>query len=162
MLDKSIWWTPRPHGGHIAIASNAHRVTTSPAKDKFHENIVPHGRKNWNGWVYNTGRFNAIALPPQSYYQGPLTRGPFKCQPPLASGTPLGVCVDSRGPCHVSSPPVCHLRLTRPCHVALRAALHPLWSHAPRQPCAPLQPRSPANINPLFCILKLIKNQIKI
>ena len=44
---------------------------------KMRGNIVPHRRKYGKGQAYKPGRFNAIALPPQSYYQGPLTCGPF-------------------------------------------------------------------------------------
>ena len=71
-------------------------------------NIVPHGRKNENGLAYKPGRFNAIALLPQSYYQGPLTRGPSNCQPP-ATWCPTRAFawtrVDRVAFCHASVPP---------------------------------------------------------
>ena len=84
----------------------------------------------------NWGWFNAIALPPQSYYHGPLTRGPSNCQPFLRPMAPLtGVRVDSRGPRHMSAPRVPHAGLARLCHLALRAATHPHRSRVPRQLC---------------------------
>ena len=76
----------------------------------------PTRKKNGKGLAYITGRFNAIALPPQSYYQGPLTRGPFNRQPFSHHVAPLtGVYVDLRGPAWPPATcprPVRHLRLT--------------------------------------------------
>ena len=50
-------------------------------KRKMCGNIVPHGKKKGRCQAYIPGRFNAIALPPKYYYQGPLSRGCFTCQP---------------------------------------------------------------------------------
>ena len=122
-LWSTIRWTPRPRDGRIAIASDAHHAATSPAKEKFCGNIVLHGRKKRIRWAYKAGRFNAIALPPQFYNQSPITHGPSNCQPPSSPrGAPLGIHVDSRGPCHASAPPSRHLGVAWPsrlCHVAL-------------------------------------------
>ena len=73
-------------------------------KRRILRNIVPHGLKRKISQVYKLGRNNALALPPQYTHQGPLTRGPSKCQPLYSPcGTPSGVCVNSRGPCHASA-----------------------------------------------------------
>ena len=153
---------PSPHDGRFAIVSDAHGAATSPAKENFRGNIVPHGRKRRHRQAYKAGRFNAIVLPPQSYNQGPLTRGPPKCQPYSATWRHPGICVDSRGPCHVSAPP-CATRAPRGparlCHAALCVASHPCGSRVPRQLCVPRQPRGPAEINPTFC---KFKNRLKI
>ena len=89
--------------------------------------------------MLSMGRFNAIALPPQSYYQGPLTRGPSNCQPPCHVEPHTGVRVDPGGllPC-------VHATCTSrgPCAAlprGLSATSHPRWSRTPRQLCAPRQ-----------------------
>ena len=64
------------------------RDATSPEKLTIRGNIVPHGRKGRSERVYKGGRFNAIELPPQSYNQVQLTRGPSTCQPPHCHVTP--------------------------------------------------------------------------
>ena len=124
-------------------------------KDKFPREHSPTRKKRERMSSIKVGQLNAFALPPQTTNQGPLTRGPSTCQPLTFHVAPLPcVRVDSRGPCHASAPP-CATRvprgLARLCHVALRAASHPRGSRAPRQLCAPHQPRGPAEINPLFC-----------
>ena len=83
---------------------------------------------------------NAIALPPQSYNHGPLTRGPSNCQPLCHVASLTSVRVDPRG--HAWPPAMClrpmrHLHLARAtrgpatwpqCHVASA-----LWSSVPHQ-----------------------------
>ena len=105
-------------------------------KRRLRRNIVPHGENRRNLRVYRVGQHNANALPPQSYNQGPLTRGPFTCQPSCHLAPHAGVRVDPRG----LLPRVCALcatcaprGLVRPCHVALCAASHPRGSRVPRQ-----------------------------
>ena len=66
---------------------------------KSQENIIAHGRKKEKGRVKKVGQHNASALLPQYYNQGPLTHGPFTCQPShTATWCHLGVRMDSRGP----------------------------------------------------------------
>ena len=137
----------------IAIASDAPRDATSLEKLRILGNIVPHRRKGQNRWVYKAGRFNAIALPPQTTNQGPLTRGPSTCQPSHCHMAPPGQGMDSRGACHESALPCATWAprgLARLCHMALHAALHPCGSRVPHQLCAPRQPRGLAEINPSF------------
>ena len=96
----------RTQGHHVAC------------KRKTCWNIVPHRRKNGKGLAEKVGRFNAIALLPQSCYQGPLTCGPFTSRPSCHVAPHTGVCVDPRGPVWPPATcprPVRHLRLTWDC-----------------------------------------------
>ena len=116
------------------------------------------------------GRFNAIALPPpQSYYQGSLTRGTSNCQPPCHVAPHTGVRMDPCGllPCVRVLCATCASRgLARPCHMALHATLHTRRSRVPRQLCAPHQLRGVCGIKtPFFDFFNYkihLKNQIKI
>ena len=116
---------PGPCDWRPAIISDTPRDATSPEKLRIHGNIVPHGRKGWNRWVYKMGRFNAIALPPQSYNQGPLTGGPFAHQPSLTIWHPLGHPRGLAWPL----PRVCA------CYVPPRCRVGPLGSST--WPCVP-------------------------
>ena len=116
--------------------SNIHSAATSPAKEKSRGNIVPHEENRGKTRVYKVGRRNAFTLPPQLSNQGPLTHGPFTCQPPhTTTWRHPGVHVDSRG---LATCPR-HLRTTSAhgsallCHVALRAMSHPRRPRVPRQ-----------------------------
>ena len=72
---------PSPCDGCFAIVSDAHGDATSLAKENFWGNVVPHRRNRGKNRIYKVGRHNLNALLPQYYNQGPLTRGPFTCQP---------------------------------------------------------------------------------
>ena len=121
------------------------------------------------------GRFNAITLPPQYSNQGPLTCGPFTCQPPRHVAPLTGVRVDPRGPRHVSAPcapPVPHVGSRGPamwpcvprcmrtgpaCHVSLARPMRHVRTAVLRK------------YSPLFVIFllqntlnKVNRNQIKI
>ena len=124
------------------------------------------------------GRLNAIALPPQSYNQGPLTCGPSICNPPAtwrptrASAWTAWTHVAS---CHVSAPcapPAPRMGHPRPCHVASaprriravvpRATSTPclVSSFAPRQP--PRDLWNKIKKTPLFFAIFMGKINLKI
>ena len=112
-----IAWTSSPPyqcASFDARVSNAHNTASCPAKMNFHGNIVSHGRKREDWRVYNLGRNNAFALPPQYSNQGPLTRGPFTCQPSHSSYhvAPPGRPRELMWPYHAS---VSHSRHTGAC-----------------------------------------------
>ena len=90
-----------PRDRRHAIATDPPRCRLVFCTEETCGNVVPHGRKNKALSVYNVGRFNAIALPPQHSNHNPLTRGPFTCQPPCHVAPHTGVRVDPRGllPC---------------------------------------------------------------
>ena len=103
-----IAWTPSPpyrRDSFDVRVSNAPYSTTSPASQIIVWNIVPHGGNCGKWRVDNVGRNNALALPPQYTNHGPLTCGPFICQPHSTTWRHSGVHVDLRGPCHVFVPP---------------------------------------------------------
>ena len=109
------------------FVSNAHGSATCLEKMNYHGNIVPHGENERKARIYNVGRHNANALPPEYYNQGPLTRGPFTCQPTHCHVAPPGRPCGLPWPCHASVPPLCHLgtawaraalRRGLACHVA--------------------------------------------
>ena len=76
-------------------------------KLRIRGNIVPHREKERKRPTNPLGRNNAFALPPQYSNQGPLTRGPFTCQPSQCSchvvppERPRGLV----WPCHAFAPP---------------------------------------------------------
>ena len=129
-------------------------------KRKFMREHSPTRKKRkQNGQAYKAGRFNAIALLPQSYNQGPLTRGPSKCQPPLATWCPL------RHLCGLSWPlPRIHTTCAPP---ARRVGSHgsAMWPCVPRYICAGsvchissarhVSSTGFAENNPLFGLLKI-------
>ena len=109
------------------------------------------------------GRNNAPALLPQYTHQGPLTHGPFTCQPP-ATWPHLGVRVDLRGLYHAFAPPVRHLRAAWACAALPRglacrvaSARVPRATSALRVTC-PL--RVLRKINPFFAIFIEEKSKI--
>ena len=134
-----------------AITFNAHSAATCPAHLKSHGNIVPHGGNEGKGQVLNVGRRNAFALPPQLSNQGPLTRGPFTCQPPshchvAPPGRPRGLAWS----CHMSALSPCHLGAAW-ARVALPRGLacHVASARVPRH----VSPRFLQKIPP-FCLFK--------
>ena len=100
------------------------------------------------------GRRNTFALPPQTTNYGPLTRGPFTCQPPHLP----------RGATRASAWTRVALA-TRPRHI--RATKTPAWARValPRGlACHVASMQVPRHVsqwflrkNPLFCILKINK-----
>ena len=141
---STIWWIPRPRDGRITSISDADRAATSHAKEKFCGNIVPHERKREKRFVLKLGRHNANALPPQYYYQGPLTRGPFTCQPSLATWRPLG------RPCGLAwpLPPICTCYAPPRHRVGLRICA--TWPCMPRRIRAPRQLRVPRQLRGFY------------
>ena len=120
---------------------------------------------------------NAFALPPPIPNQGPLSRGPSKCRPPMPHGAPHGRL---RGLCghawHLATcpRPVRHLRLVWATHGSAtwpqRRVAPARWSRAPHQratwlrsPCPHLQVSTPflQFFNRKY-LKNSFKNQIKI
>ena len=128
---------PSPRDGRLVIVFDTRDAATCPVKTKTRGNLVPHGRKNGKSRVYNLGRRNAFALLPQLSNQGPLTRGPFTCQPP----------------CHVVPPG--RLRGLAWPMSRVRATLHRVgWRGSATWPCVTRRTRaSPArHVNSTHCV----------
>ena len=102
------------------------------------------------------GQFNAIVLPPQSYNQGPLTRGPSKYQPTLPRGATRASTWTRVAPAtcpHHLAPPERRVGLRGsamwpcvPCHI------HTGPAHHVSSACH-VSSAGPAENKPLFAIL---------
>ena len=108
-----IAWTPSPPyqcASFDVRVSNACDAATCLAKTNYRRNIVPHGRKGEEWRIYKLWRYNAFVLPPQYSNKGPLTCGPFTCQPPHCHMAPPARPRGPVWPCHAYTPPRHHLR----------------------------------------------------
>ena len=141
------------------LTSNAREASTCPVFKRLNRDMVPHRKNERKGHVYKVGWRNTNALPPQYYNQGPLTRGPFTCQPSHCHVAPPGRPRGLTWPYHTSAPPLHHLSAAWACTALPRGLACHVASV--QVPCAMLAPRALWRKTPLFCILKINK-KIKI
>ena len=137
----------------MQFASNAREASTCPAFKKIKRDIIPHREKRGVWRVYMVGRRKANGLMPQSYNEGPLTRGPFTHQPLICHVAPPWRPRGPAWPCHASASHSRHLSAAGACTTLPRGLVcRVAFAQAPRATSAlraTLPPWSSGN-KPLF------------